>query len=48
MFLGSSSVSHTSMGDEDVHHMLEKLEKSALIEGDSDLEVSFNFIILSL
>lgn len=36
---GSSSISHPSVGDDEARRMLEKVEKSAMTEGDSDLEV---------
>ncbi|KAM3726718.1 Rho guanine nucleotide exchange factor [Dirofilaria immitis] len=36
---GSSSVSHTSGGDEEVRRLMDKIEKNALFDGDSDLEV---------
>lgn len=40
MYPGSSSVSHASGGDEEVRRLLDKIEKNALVDGDSDLEVS--------
>uniref|UniRef100_A0A915BBA3 DH domain-containing protein n=1 Tax=Parascaris univalens TaxID=6257 RepID=A0A915BBA3_PARUN len=36
---GSSSMSHASMAEEEARRMLEKIEKTAVAEGDSDLEV---------
>uniref|UniRef100_F1KQK1 Rho guanine nucleotide exchange factor 12 n=1 Tax=Ascaris suum TaxID=6253 RepID=F1KQK1_ASCSU len=36
---GSSSMSHASMGEEEARRMLEKIEKTAVADGDSDLEV---------
>ncbi|VDK50548.1 unnamed protein product [Anisakis simplex] len=36
---GSSSMSHASLGEEESRRMLEKIEKAAVADGDSDLEV---------
>lgn len=42
--LGSSSISHVSGGEEEVRRLLEKIEKSALTDGDSDLEVMLFYV----
>ncbi|CAG9534137.1 unnamed protein product [Cercopithifilaria johnstoni] len=36
---GSSSVSHASGGDDEVRRLIDKVEKNAVFDGDSDLEV---------
>ncbi len=36
---GSSSISHASIGEDEARRMLERVEKCAVADGDSDLEV---------
>lgn len=39
-------MSHASMGEEEARRMLEKIEKTAVADGDSDLEVTLRSLFL--